>query len=67
MANASPGTIGSQLFLCFFETPNFDGAHVVLGQVFCGLEVLDSIENKPADINDKPKKLVLIADCGQLE
>ena len=67
MANANPGTNGSQFFLYFVETFHFDRAHVVFGQVFCGLEVLDAIKNNPVVINDKPKKPSLIADCGQLE
>ena len=67
MANAGPGTNGSQFFLCFVATPHLNGAHVVFGQVVEGMEVLDLIENNPVDRNDKPKKPVMIADCGQLE
>ena len=43
MANAGPGTNGSQFFLCFVDTPHLDGAHVVFGKVSGGLEVLDAI------------------------
>ena len=44
MANAGPGTNGSQFFLCFGPTPHLDGAHVVFGKVSDGLGVLDLIE-----------------------
>merc|ERR1712060_896744 len=66
MANAGPGTNGSQFFLCFDQTPHLNGAHVVFGQVTDGAAVLDLIEANPCDRNDKPKKAVLIADRGQI-
>ena len=67
MANAGPGTNGSQFFLCFDQTPHLNGAHVVFGQVTAdGMPVLDAIENNPVGRNDVPKKAVMIADCGQL-
>jgi len=43
MANAGPGTNGSQFFLTFDATPWLDGAHTVFGRVADGLEVLDAI------------------------
>ena len=66
MANAGPATNGSQFFLCFVDTPHLNGAHVVFGKVSSGMEVLDAIEATPCDRNDKPKKPVVIADCGQI-
>jgi len=43
MANAGPGTNGSQFFLTFDATPWLDGAHTVFGRVVDGLPVLDAI------------------------
>ena len=44
MANAGPGTDGSQFFLTFKATPHLDGRHTVFGEVVDGMEALDAIE-----------------------
>ena len=65
MANAGPGTNGSQFFLCFTATPHLNGAHVVFGQVSSGMEVLDAMESVGSD-SGATSTAVVIADCGQL-
>lgn len=44
MANAGPGTNGSQFFICFTQTPWLDGHHTVFGRIISGLDVLDKLE-----------------------
>lgn len=54
MANAGPGTNGSQFFVCQVATPWLDGRHTVFGKVFDGLGVIDAIAAVPRNRQDKP-------------
>ena len=44
MANAGPGTDGSQFFLTFVPTPHLDDNHTIFGEVVDGLDTLGKLE-----------------------
>ena len=65
MANAGPGTNGSQFFLCTVKTDWLDGKHVVFGSVTKGMNTVKAIEAVGSG-SGKTRVPVVIADCGQL-
>ena len=44
LANAGPGTDGSQFFLTFVPTPHLDDKHTIFGEVLAGMETVQQLE-----------------------
>ena len=60
MANAGPGTDGSQFFLTFVATPWLDNKHTIFGEVVDGMGTLETLESFGSPNGATSKKLEIV-------
>ena len=60
MANAGPGTDGSQFFLTFVPTPWLDGKHTIFGEVVDGLPTVEALEERGSESGKTSEPLSIV-------
>lgn len=64
MANHGPNTNNSKFFFTLRSLPEFDGKHVVFGEVIDGSMILDSMESVETEYPDWPLEKISIVNSG---
>ena len=67
MANAGPGTDGSQFFLTFVPTPWLDGKHTLFGEVVEGMETVRELEKRGSESGQTSEPVSILRASVRIE